>query len=165
MLTLCKIINKLEGAGALLMLPAVPGQFVLSGGAYCSCHARLLSALLSQMAKEFVCSIHSVLIMMMSYFSWKIGTGEKKKDCDFQGPKIGISHLKFSKRSQSLTVTSVLHTSDSEGWNVQAHYAAIPLIKHLTRTLCLSPDTLFDGSSVDMKTLQPLRYFSSNKHT
>ena len=40
----------------------------------------------------------------------------------------------------------------SEGLNVQTPYAAILLIKLLTQILCLSSDTLLDGSAVDMET-------------
>lgn len=60
------------------MLTAVLSWFLLSGAAYCSRHALLLCVLCSQMAEEVVCSTHSVLIMMMSYFSWKIAIEEKK---------------------------------------------------------------------------------------
>lgn len=140
-------MNKLEGTGALLLLTAVLSWFLLGGAAYCTRHALLLCVLLSQMAEEVVCSTHSVLIMMMSCFSWKITIEKEKKRLRLSVPKISIYHLKNSKRSQSLTVSFQLHTSD---WEVEcatslcsdpadqtSDSTALPLSRHTLLTVLL----------------------------
>lgn len=98
----CKIMNKLEGTGTLLLLTAVLSWFLLGSAAYCSRHALLPCVLLSQMAEEVVCTTHSVLIMMMSCFSWKIATEkEKKKIATFSAKNKHLSLKKFKKKPKS----------------------------------------------------------------
>lgn len=95
-------MNKLEGTGALLLLTAVLSWFLLGGATYCSRHALLLCVLLSQMAEEVVCSTHSVLIMMMSCFSWKITIEkEKKKTATLSAKNKHLSLKKFKKKPKS----------------------------------------------------------------